>query len=118
MGDYVYLYGVSDDGWYVQPDMMTGEKEIIRHNTSHLLKSCNMLNRNVTDEYSSTGSDCCFLFDVVTDPTQQTNLIDVRSHPVPSNPPPLTSPSGNVPKLDIYLRRSSFEQCCLCEDDV
>ena len=79
MGDYVYLEGVSDDGWYVQPDMKTGEKVVIQHNKSHLLESCaSVTHDNETGRLRGDG--CNYLFNVVDDPTQQTNLAQYSAY--------------------------------------
>jgi len=79
LGDFVYLEGVSDDGWYIQPDMKTGEKVVIQHNKSHLLESCASVTMD-NETGRLMGDGCNYLFNVASDPTQQTNLASYSSY--------------------------------------
>lgn len=72
MGDYALLYNIKDDGWYPQPDMATGETKYI-YNETQLRADCVTVTRdNATGLLQGDG--CTYLFNVVTDPTEQTNL--------------------------------------------
>jgi arylsulfatase A-like enzyme len=60
MGDYVLLLNIKDDDWYPQPSM-DGTFPVIARNDTERLSTC-------------SDNVCNYLFDVVTDPNEYTNL--------------------------------------------
>jgi len=57
IGEYVLLLGQNADGWYPQPDMVTGERKV-HNNATHVAK------------YLKYGASTAYLFNVVEDPYQ------------------------------------------------
>lgn len=77
-GDYTLLYGVGNDGWYAQPDMLTGEQKY-ESNRTRLEDDCNEVRWNEEGGYYE-GDDCYFLFDIANDPKQENNLYYTGSY--------------------------------------
>jgi hypothetical protein len=75
VGNYVLLIGAKSDGWYPQPDMKTGYKSPRFSSKEKLKEDCASVSLNaVTGLWA--GDECNYLFDVVNDVTEETNLYD------------------------------------------
>jgi len=74
MGNWTYLEGVKDDGWYPQPDE-SGALAMQQSNITKLRGDCESVTwNNKTQLYEGDG--CNYLFNVYTDVLQETNLAD------------------------------------------
>jgi len=74
MGNWVYLEGVSADGWYPQPDE-SGLIAMKQSNLTQLRGDCDSVTfNNKTGGWE--GDSCSYLFNVVDDEYQETNVAD------------------------------------------
>lgn len=75
VGDWVYLEGVKDDGWYPQPDARLGALPMRQSNLTQLRGDCVTVSwNNKTKGWEGDG--CNYLFNVAEDVDEQYNVAD------------------------------------------
>jgi len=93
LGDYVLLLNTKDDGWYPHPDSDGRFRQLAKNNRTKTPKA-----------WSSKADKANYLFNVVNDPYQETNLYDTMPSLVASM----------TPILNAYI---AVQGCYKCDTD-